>query len=162
MGQPKLGTSGTAEAVILNLGCGNAQMKDAVNHDLRQHAPWVDVAWDLEQTPWPWPDGRFETIWATDLVEHLHLGFIPFFDECWRILRPGGLILVRTPLWHSPNAVIDPTHVRCYHPESFHYLDPRTGWGQKYGFYTERKWEIVQLGIDLVNIHAVLRKVVST
>ena len=77
-------------------------------------------------------------------------------------MRPGGLILVRTPLWHSPNAVIDPTHVRCYHPESFHYLDPRTGWGQKYGFYTERKWEIVQLGIDLVNIHAVLRKVVST
>jgi hypothetical protein len=62
-------------------------------------------------------------------------------------------------MWNSPNAAIDPTHVRCYHPESFHFLDPRTQWGQKYGFYTVRKWEIVHHGIDLVNIHAELRKV---
>lgn len=148
-------------ADILNLGCGNDFIPGAVNHDLVRHADWVDVAHDLEQTPWPWVAGVFDQVLAQDLLEHLHLGFIGFFDECWRILRPGGTVHVRTPMWNSQNAVIDPTHVRCYHPESFHYLDPRTMWGQKYGFYTTRKWQIEQLGIDLVNIHAVLRKVPS-
>jgi SAM-dependent methyltransferase len=147
--------------MILNLGCGNAQMENAVNHDLVRHSPWVDVAHDLEIVPWPWVAETFETVWAMDLLEHLHLGFIGFFDEVWRILQPGGTVLVRTPMWNSPNAAIDPTHVRCYHPESFHYLDPTTHWGQKYGFYTARKWAIEQLGIDLVNIHARLRKVVN-
>jgi SAM-dependent methyltransferase len=145
----------------LNLGCGNVQMDGAVNHDLVQHSSWVDVAHDLEVTPWPWADDTFETVWAMDLLEHLHLGFIGFFNEVWRILQPGGVVLVRTPMWNSPNAVIDPTHVRCYHPESFHYLDPATQWGQKYSIYTTRKWQIEQLGIDLVNIHARLKKVVS-
>lgn len=148
-------------AGILNLGCGNDPLAGAVNHDLSQHSPWVDVAWDLELTPWPWDDGTFDRVIAQDLLEHLHLGFVGFFDECWRILRPGGVAVVRTPMWNSPNAAIDPTHVRCYHPESFHYLDPRTHWGQKYGFYTDRKWMIDTLGIDLVNIHAELRKVVT-
>lgn len=143
---------------VLNLGCGNEPVEGAVNHDLTRHADWVDVAHDLEITPWPWLYDRFDEVIAQDVIEHLHLGFIGFFDEVWRILRPGGLVRVRTPLWNSPNAAIDPTHVRCYHPESFHYLDPRTGWGRRYGFYTTRKWQIEQLGMDLANIHAVLRK----
>jgi hypothetical protein len=144
----------------LNLGCGNAPIEGAINHDVTAHSAFVDEVWNLEETPWPWYDGSFSEIVAQDLLEHLHLGFVAFFDEAWRVLEDGGTIAIRTPMWNSENAAIDPTHVRCYHPESFHYLDPRTAWGQKYGFYTTRKWRIEQLGIDLAyNIHAVLRKV---
>lgn len=143
----------------INLGCGNSPIDGAINHDKTAHSPFVDEVWDIERAPWPWCDEAFSEIVAQDLLEHLHLGFIEFFDEAWRILEYDGTIVIRTPMWNSPNAVIDPTHVRCYHPESFHYLDPHTFWGQKYGFYTTRKWQIVQLWIDLANIHVVLRKV---
>jgi hypothetical protein len=147
--------------MILNLGCGNDPMDGAVNHDLVRHSPHVNVAHDLEIVPWPWADDTFAQIVAQDLLEHLRLGFIAFFNECWRIMQPDGTVHIRTPMWNSPNAVIDPTHVRCYHPESFHYLDPRTAWGHKYVFYTPYKWAIESLGIDLTNIYVVLRKVTN-
>ena len=156
MGQSIMGTSRTAST--LNLGCGNDPLKGAINHDLEIYGPHVDVAWDLNVRPWPWPDNSFDTVLALDVLEHLQ-SFMDFFNECWRILKPGGKILVRTPMWNSPNAAIDPTHVRCYHPESFDYLDPTTGWGQKYGMYTARKWRKVDLKLDLVNIHIMLSTV---
>lgn len=156
MGQSIMGKSGTI--TTLNLGCGNDALSFAINHDLEIYGPHVDVAWDLNMRPWPWSENSFDTVLALDLIEHLQ-SFMGFFDECWRILRPGGKVMVRTPLWNSPNAAIDPTHVRCYHPESFDYLDPTTHWGQKYGMYTARKWRKVDLKLDLVNIHVLLSTV---
>lgn len=150
----------TAEApLILHLGCGNTVMEGAVNHDLRIYAPHVDVAHDLNVYPWPWPDNRFVLVYAIDLIEHLD-SFIGFFDECWRILRPGGRVAVRTPRYNSENTFIDPTHKRGYHPLSFDYLDPETDWGRKYGMYTARKWRKISVE-DGSNIHAVLQVIKS-
>jgi SAM-dependent methyltransferase len=144
---------------ILNLGCGGHPLELAVNHDLTKHSPLVDVAHDLNVTPWPWPDETFSLVIAHDVLEHL-ASFIAFFDECWRVLRPGGQVNVRTPRWDSLNAVIDPTHVRCYHPESFDYLDPRTAWGKKYGvYYTRRHWQKEMIHSHEGNIIAIMRKV---
>lgn len=152
-----MGTS-TASSTILNLGCGNDPMGGAVNHDLGLYQPWVDVPWDLNVFPWPWDDNSFQTIVALDLLEHLD-SFIRFFDECWRIIKPSGRIAIRTPRWDSPNAVIDPTHKRCYHPESFDYLDPSTVWGQKYSMYTPRKWRKVEFVDNGVNMHVTLKAI---
>ena len=132
-------------------------MPGAVNHDIVVHAPWVDVAHDLNVYPWPWPDNTFGAIAALDVLEHLQ-SFLGFFDECWRILLPGGRLGLRTPRFDSINAVIDPTHVRCYHPQSFDYLDPGTTWGEKYSMYTPHKWSKVDL-IDGDNIWVVMEVV---
>jgi len=146
-------------ARCLNLGCGGAPLWDAVNHDLTAHSPWVDVAHDLDVTPWPWPDEAFDEIMAQDVLEHLR-SFVAFFDECWRILKPGGLARIRTPRWDSLNAIIDPTHVRCYHPESFDYLDPATRWGRQYGvYYTRRHWRKEMVYPSGSNILVIMRKV---
>jgi len=144
-----------AARTYLNLGCGNAPVKGAVNHDIVVHADFVDVAHDLTVYPWPWDDDSFDVIYAQDLLEHLP-SFLDFFNEAWRIARPDARIYVRTPLWNSINAVIDPTHIRCYHPESFHYLDPSTVWGQKYSMYTDRKWRIIKNEIDGINMVVIL------
>lgn len=49
-------------------------------------------------------------------------GFFLFMYECWRILKPGGLIYVRAPFAYSTPALADPTHTRYLVPGSFGYL----------------------------------------
>ena len=49
--------------------------------------------------------------------------FLKFFDECYRILAPGGELKVETPQAHSNRAFQDPSHRRFLVPESYLYLD---------------------------------------
>jgi 2-polyprenyl-3-methyl-5-hydroxy-6-metoxy-1,4-benzoquinol methylase len=46
--------------------------------------------------PLPWADDSFDAVISTEGIEHLenHFGF---FRECWRVLRPNGLLIVTTP-----------------------------------------------------------------
>jgi hypothetical protein len=39
-------------------------------------------------------------------------------DERHRILKPGGLPRLRAPVFGSPRHLIDPTHVRGFHPRT--------------------------------------------
>lgn len=129
---------------VLNLACGNSPLSNATNHDRTLFAAYVDVAHDLSSAPWPWPDASFDTIVAHSILEHLD-SFYAFFDEAWRILRPGGSIEVIVPRYDHVNVAIDPTHKRGYAVESFHFLDPDTKWGKKAHMYSERKWRILEL-----------------
>lgn len=45
-----------------------------------------------------------------------------FFDECWRILKPGGVMTVVVPNARSSRAFQDPTHRRFIVAETFGYL----------------------------------------
>ena len=56
-----------------------------------------------------------------EMVENLD-GWFVFFAECWRILKPGGLLYVRAPFATSNAALSDPTHTRYVTPGSFSYL----------------------------------------
>lgn len=127
----------------LNLGCGNTPLAGAYNHDRTHFAPHVDVAWDLNATPWPWADEQIDTIVAHSVLEHLD-SFYAFFDEAWRILTPGGTIEVIVPRWDHVNVAIDPTHKRGYHAESFDFLDPDTKWGAKAGMYSPFRWKLLE------------------
>jgi len=142
----------------LVLGCGNRPRPStqAINHDLTKHHDFVDVTHDLNIAPWPWPDNRFNAIFAEDVLEHLQ-DFMMFFNESWRIMKEGGVIYVQVPSYKDENAWRDPTHIRPYHPDAFSYLDPDTYWGNKYDFYTDRKWRLVSVE-DGGNIVAVLSK----
>ena len=42
-----------ADQLCLNLGCGDRPEKGWINHDRQRYHPKVDVAWELEQLPWP-------------------------------------------------------------------------------------------------------------
>ena len=125
----------------LHLGCGDDILPGYVNHDLTRHRPEVDVAHDLRQLPWPWEDHSAEIIRLLDVLEHLP-EVVPIIDECWRVLKPGGVLHLRVPHYQSENAWLDPTHQRPFHLDSFDYFDPDTAWGTKYGFYTRRKWKV--------------------
>lgn len=133
-----------ASPFLLNLGAGNRLIGDAVNHDLTKHRPEIAVAWDLNILPWPWPDQTFGFIVARSVLEHLQIDLIQSFNECWRLLRPGGQLFVKLPHWQSDTAHEDPTHRWFFSLHSLDQFDPETPRGQKYAFYTPRKWKILE------------------
>ncbi len=141
----------------LNLACGGDIVPGYVNHDVARHRAEVDVAHDLRVLPWPWADDSAEVIRLLNVLEHLP-DVVPVIDECWRILQPGGLLHLSVPHYLHETAWLDPTHRRPFHLDSFDYFDPDTPWGQKYGFYTERKWRLgfkqLMAGDVVVFMHA--------
>lgn len=91
-----------------------------VNHD-REARKGVDVAHDLERTPLPWADGEFDLILASHVLEHV-VNYLPLLRDLHRILKPGGILVVKVPEFPCRAAVADPTHVRYFVPESFFHL----------------------------------------
>jgi len=129
---------------ILNLGAGNMIMMGAVNHDRVRHRPEIDVAWDLNLMPWPWIDGSFDVIVARAVFEHLKITLIESMNECWRMLRPGGKVLLKLPDWRHEHSYDDPTHYWRFTLHTVEIFDPETKYGREYAFYTQRKWRIIK------------------
>lgn len=119
----------------LELGSGKAPAPGFVHHDRVRHSPWIDVVHDLDRLPWPWADASCEEILGLDVFEHLHLMPADWLRECYRILAPGGQLRLRVPIFGSPWHLIDPTHVRGFHPLNFDYFIRGRELYQKYGHY---------------------------
>lgn len=137
--------------MILNLGAGNAPVGDAVNHDRVRHRHEIDVEWDLNKLPWPWPDDRFDHIIAKAVLEHLDCDLVASLGECWRILRPGGSIFLKLPL-QCHESYDDPTHRWFYTLHSLDQFDPETRRGKTYNYYAlpkrgepARLWKILSV-----------------
>lgn len=62
----------------------------------------------------PFPTGSIESIISHHALEHIDAGFIHLMDECYRVLKPGGLMRVIVPLFPSRTAVEDPDHKRYF------------------------------------------------
>ncbi len=78
---------------MLNLGCGNIFHKDWVNVDFVDHDGKV-MAYDL-RLGIPFADSSFDVIYHSHLLEHMPKAWGEFFiRECYRVLRPGGLLRV--------------------------------------------------------------------
>jgi SAM-dependent methyltransferase len=63
----------------------------------------------------PFPDGHFDGVHCSHFIEHFGPSdALAVLREIDRVLHPGGILLIRTPLL-SPAFYDDPTHVRPYH-----------------------------------------------
>lgn len=144
----------------LVLGCGPHHKPNSEEClvDIRRF-PNVDVVHDLNVLPWPFPDESYYGIVGQHIVEHLQCQLVPFMDECWRILKPGGSLYLETPRADGDARLCwdDPTHVRCYTAHSFiNYLSPE---GVARFGYTSRAWNFVHLqplpaNVDILVVHA--------
>ncbi|MEK7470135.1 MAG: hypothetical protein AAB074_22425 [Planctomycetota bacterium] len=97
---------------------------------------------NLMKFPWLWADSSVDELHCSHFVEHIPMVYVSpegeyrnvpastgdrdlffaFFDECWRILKPGGLMTVIVPALRSNRAFQDPTHRRFLPSEAFLYL----------------------------------------
>ncbi len=113
--------------------------------------------------PWIWGDEEFDKIIALDVMEHLRVEVFEWLDECWRILKPGGQLVLRLPAWDHENSHIDPTHRRLFHEHTFDYWDRRTSYFDNYGkfYFPQNKWwtvESVERRDNSSNIGYVLKR----
>ena len=58
-------------------------------------APHIDIVTDLNKSI-PFTDGEFDIVLCMEIIEHLDSP-INFLKECFRVLRPGGKIILTTP-----------------------------------------------------------------
>lgn len=147
------------DARNLNLGCGRLIYPNSVNLD-RVMLPGVDVVADLDETPWPFPDGRFNEVWACNIFEHVE-DPIGFMAECWRLLEPTGLLQLVGPHWQHENAYTDPTHRRALTEHTFDYWIPGTvlhsQFGEQYAGASVFEKQSIELS-DAGDVIALLRK----
>ena len=62
-------------------------------------------------TPWPWEDSSVDEAHSSHFVEHLTpVERCHFFNELWRVLKPGAQVTIITPHWSNARAYGDPTH----------------------------------------------------
>jgi len=118
----------------LQLGAGKRAFPDFLNVDIAKERG-IDIIHNLDIYPYPFKDGQFEYIHAEDIIEHLD-STTDFMAECWRILKKGGKLWIRTndadfpgPSWR------DPTHKHAYEFETFDYWCKGTFYGDNYGSF---------------------------
>jgi predicted SAM-dependent methyltransferase len=151
--------------VKLDLGCGRNCAPGYEGVDIAP-LPGVKHVHNLLSFPWPFEPGAVAGIRCSHLIEHLPTLFwtpgslfgggdwtrrltpyqvdatsvdllLKFFDECGRILAPGGTLLVECPQVHNHRAFQDSTHRRFLVPEFFFYLSAvwRKEMGLEHGAY---------------------------
>jgi SAM-dependent methyltransferase len=136
----------------LDIGCGDVRDPAAdVGMDFYPF-PGATIVHDVSQFPWPIEQASFDRAIAHEIIEHLPVRddtagedlFFRFFDEVWRILKPGGILDFDVPHANGTAAYGDPTHRRFFTEEAFNFL-----WNPKRGpLYPRKLWELVELKVD--------------
>ena len=80
----------------LNLGCGRRYHSDWTNVDFKSTGEGV-IAHNLNQNI-PFPDESFDVVYHSHLLEHFSRSNAEIFlKECYRVLRPQGVLRVVVP-----------------------------------------------------------------
>lgn len=150
----------------LDLGCGKLKKgRIGVDHF---EAPGVDLVFDFDHmaypsTPFnlpgghkptppieigylPIPNNAIKSIITHHAFEHVGEGFLRLMDECYRILEPGGLLRIITPLFPSHSAVADPDHRRYFLEGTFESFcgTPDNCWLESFSVpYTKARFEML-------------------
>ena len=123
----------------LNLGSSINPQKGMINLDIapikdEKGKIKADIIADLNQYPYPFKDNSFDEIIAKMILEHLD-DFPKPMKEMYRILKPGGKIIITVPHSNSPGVWLDPMHKRpgfCYN--TFNYFEPDHAASYSYDF----------------------------
>jgi len=80
----------------VNLGCGDHYHPDWVNIDIVSNNPRI-IEYDLRKGI-PLPDQSCDVVYHSNIIEHFRRhDALVFMKECFRVLKPGGIIRVATP-----------------------------------------------------------------
>jgi predicted SAM-dependent methyltransferase len=151
--------------IRLDIGCGGNKQPNFVGMDVRA-LPGVDVVWDINRHPWPFPDESVLVAFASHLVEHIPpvaigpdgtwFPFMAFMDEVWRVLKPAGEFAMALPHGNSQGYLQDPSHVNSCNETTWAYFTPSH---PLWGIYRCKPWAIKHLSWSpAANIEVVMVK----
>lgn len=135
-----------SEKKILDVGCGSKKIKGAIGIDQRMY-PCIDVCCNLNYFPYPFKDNTFALIIFRDVIEHLQ-DTIKVIEEIYRIIKPGGVLVLLYPHYTYSTAYTDPGHVRYFSALSFDRFNPKNNY-YKAKFKLSRR--VVSLGKGIRN-----------
>ncbi len=115
----------------LNVGCGRDIKPGWTNLD-SVDLPGVNVVCDVEKLPLPFEDNEFDVIQCQDIFEHIE--YIPVFRDLHRVLKKGGLMIIRVPHFTSRRNFNDPTHKKMFSIRTFEYFIKNSRAGRDYYF----------------------------
>lgn len=116
----------------LDLGCGQTPREGYTGVDKFAKQDGIQNV-DLFRFPWPWADNSVDALFCSHFIEHIPMAnwievtaeepgrhdliegtdlLIRFFNECYRILKPGAPFELVWPALKSTRAFMDPTHRR--------------------------------------------------
>jgi len=133
---------------ILNIGCGKTRIPGSTGVDREKIEDFVDVVWDLDKTPYPFPDNYADEIHMYHVLEHLH-DPLKKMEEIHRILKPGGKLYIRVPHFSSMGAFTDITHIRPFGFTSFDCFEV----GNSHSYYTEARFKILDRRIKYFGLY---------
>lgn len=126
-----------AEARILDVGCGDGALSGLIRRDLGRSVTGVDaspLAIDLAREAFALrgldgqfkcitgydtgePENSFDAVVCSDVIEHVQEP-LKMLSEIRRVLRPGGHLVITTPIRFSHRPV-DPMHVQEWFTSEF-------------------------------------------
>lgn len=114
-----------SDRCAVDLGCGTTpsnrfNVNNIYGLDLHENKSTGVYKCRLGFEKIPFEDNSIDYLTAYDLLEHIprysdhsdigHTPFIYLMNECFRVLRPGGVFLSQTPIYPYLGAFQDPTH----------------------------------------------------
>ena len=127
---------------ILDLGCGENKVPNSIGLDNVQ-LPGVDVEHDLLDFPYPFDNESIDKIYLRHVIEHFAIENINFImNECNRILKNDGLLVITVPHVFSISAFIDPTHRSFFTFGSGHFWDENSS--KAYYQEFQMKWKLIK------------------
>lgn len=133
---------------ILDIGCGPNKYKSpnpedkVIGLDIRK-LPGVDVVWNLNKLPLPFPDNSFDLVYTSHTLEHLS-DPLSLVVDVHRILKPGAVFKIISPHWTNPSSH-HIEHKSYFSSKSFDYIDSTHSFLSKLGFeLTEKKLRLIR------------------
>jgi SAM-dependent methyltransferase len=132
--------------VKLDIGCGKNKKEGFIGID-QYKMDGVDVVMDVRNR-WPYEDDSVDEVHSSHFVEHLTgQERVFFFNELYRVLKPGSKAVIITPHWASGRAYGDFTHAWPPVSEmSFYYLSKK--WRDTDAPHTDSRWNIKGYSCD--------------
>ena len=129
---------------VLDVGCGQNKKEGAIGID-HLDLPSVDVVHDLNKFPWPFETETFDEIYFYDSIEHLQ-DTMKVMAEVRRLLKKGGTVTIRVVYWNHRYSYTDPTHIHAFSEDVWTFFT-----GERRGYYTETRFEMVDLKFNYDN-----------
>ena len=113
----------------LDLACGNNKQEGFTGVDIIKEGTQAEIEQNLLIFPWPFDDNSIDEIFCSHFLEHIPHGdgfndpFFEFFNELWRISKPGARLTFVTPYYTSMRAFQDPSHQRYITEATYAYFD---------------------------------------
>ena len=143
------------EKMKLNLGCGTDWREGYINVDFNKDVK-SDLIFDLNHLAYPFEDNSISEIIINHALEHLTISIPDFFKECYRILKPNGILHLEVPnafFWRYRLRFLcgnmrgswwSPFHTKLLHPRMIEDSAQIIGFAivrKKYGlFFLPRSW----------------------